>query len=959
MKKPEEIGAELAGIIQGNVHIDIFNRMAFSTDASIYQILPQCIVAPRDEADIVKVVRYANENNLPIAPRGAGSGVAGESLTSGIVLDIRRHMDEVIEISEDGRRVTVQPGVVLDVLNEQLKPYGRMIGPDPSSSNRAVIGGCLANNATGAHSLRYGYFADHVERVRAVMAGGGVVELLNDLRPMEGDSRAEMGLARECINLLSNQQDLIRRVQPATKRNRSGYNIASVVHDGCIDLARLMAGSEGTLAIFTEITLRTVEIPACRGLVQFEFDSFGNMAKAVTRITDAGAAACELMDQRLMTMARQAYPRYADVLPAGCKATLMAEFTGPDQASVRDQLEAVKMAAGGLSTGVLDVLDEKQQQRLWKSRKDAVPLLNRDKGPAHPIPFIEDVAVEPSRLAEYITGLEQIGSRYDISMAYYGHAGDGELHIRPYIDLSQPEGVARMKAVAEEVFRLAWSLGGSISGEHADGLVRAAFIQKQYGKEYYELLKEVKSIFDPTGLLNPGKILNDDPQVMERNLRTPAADPATGRSALLLGPQEFRFEAEQCSGCGACLSQAQGSRMCPVFRGMNEELFTSRAKANLLRTWSNPPEDLEPFDKHALRRILSLCVNCKMCSIQCPAGVDVSKLIIEARSRLARDTGFTVTELALSHNRLLSRVASAFAPLSNWVLGLPVSRYLMEKTLGLDRTRRFPRFQRGSFIQMGRKHLEQQPAILQPADRAVYFVDTYANWNDHDLGMAVLNLLRKLDVEIAIPHQRPAPLPAYVYGHLEAAVKDLDYNCRHLFSYVRKGSKVVCSEPSAALCLKEEMKYLLDSEEARCIADHTVELMDYLAGLEMQGRFKKIINQKTHTGGRIAYHAPCHLQALRTGTSTVDLLGRMGVEVIDLNGGCCGLAGTAGMQRKNHEMTEAIGGLLRRRIEQVCPDLILTECAACAMQIEHLTGVPVMHPAKLIWKHCIKASDQE
>ena len=953
MKSPERIGAELAGMIQGNVHIDIYNRAAFSTDSSIYQILPQCVIAPKDEIDVVAAVRYAIKNNLPIVPRGAGSGVAGESLTGGIVLDVRRYMDQVIQTAADGSWVTVQPGIVLDELNRILRPFNRMIGPDPSSSNRATVGGCLANNATGAHSLKYGYFADFVERVRAVSADGTVSEFVNNVKPDESDDPAETAPARQCIDLLAGKEEFLSNAQPLTERNRSGYNIAGVVHDGGVDMAKLMAGSEGTLAIFTEITLQTVEIPACKVLIQFEFDSFEKMTAAVTKITECGAAACELMDQRLMAMARQAHPHYSDILPADCKATLMAEFTGSGTDAVVRQMQAAKSAVAELAMGVMDVVDEKQQTRLWKSRKDAVPLLNRQKGPAHPIPFIEDVSVDPVRLGEYIEGLERIGEKHAIAMAYYGHAGDGELHIRPYIDLSVPEGIERMQAVAEEVFGLAWSLGGSISGEHADGLVRAAFIERQFGKEYYELLKGIKQIFDPAGILNPGKILNDDPQIMGKNLRTPGGDLHSEHPALILGSQEFRFEAEQCSGCGVCLSQARGTRMCPVFRGLNEELATSRGKANLLRLWSNHPDTMQPFDKQALQKILSLCVNCKMCSIQCPAGVDISKIIIEARSRLARDNGFRITELALAHNRRLSLIASTFSPLSNWVMALPITRFVMEITLGFDSTRCFPRFERGSLIRKGQKYLKGQPRLENPVDHVVYFVDSYANWNDHELGMTVIQLLRKLNVEVIIPPQRPAPLPAYVYGNLTTARKDLEYNCRQLIPYVRKGYTVVCSEPSAALCLRDEMKYLVDTEESRQIGRCTMELMQYLGELEKRGILGSVKRNENRAAERLGYHLPCHLQVLRTDQSTVDLLGRFDIEAADMNGGCCGLSGTSGMQKKNHDMSEAIGTLLGQTIREINPECVVTECAACAMQIKHLTGKPVIHPVKLIAKQIL------
>ncbi len=946
-KKPEQIGVDLAGQIKGDVHVDIFNRVAFSTDASIYQIFPQCVAAVRDEEDIQTVVRYARDNGLSVAARGAGSGVAGESLTNGIVIDVRRYMDRILETASDGSRVTVQPGVVLDDLNIHLAQYNKMIGPDPSSSNRAVVGGCLANNATGAHSLVYGHMDRFVERVRVVLADGTAAELVNSVKPMEGDTRAESALARQCIQLLSSKEAIIEAAQPETDRNRSGYTIQSIVRDGSADLARLMAGSEGTLAIFTEITLRTVEIPRFKALIQLEFESFAALGRAVPLIVRCGPDACDLMDQTLMKMARQAYPRYRDVLPESCVAALLVEMTGDSWSQVRDKLGSVRMAVADLAVRSEDVFDLRRQQRLWKARKDAVPLLNREKGPAHPIPFIEDVSVDPARLDVYIESLERIGKKYNIPMAFYGHAGDGELHIRPYIDLSGDAGIAQMKAIAQEVFELAWSLGGSISGEHADGLIRAAFIRRQYGDEYYELLKGIKRIFDPEGILNPGKILNDDPDVMEKNLRIPGSWLPPEQSALLLGPQEFRFEAEQCNGCGVCLARTEGSRMCPVFRAMNEELASSRAKANLLRIIRSGLREVEEFDRRQLRKILSLCVNCKMCAVQCPAGVDISKLIIEARAQIARQTGFSATELALSHNRLLSILASSSAPLSNWILSLPITRWLMEKTMGFDRRRQFPNFQRGSFIRKAQRYSAAQTPI-DPIDKVAYFVDSYANWNDHELGFAVIRALEKMGIRAIVPKQRPAPLPAYVYGNIKTAQTDLKYNLRQFIPLVRQGYKIICSEPSAALCLKEEMKYLIDSEEARIAADNTFELMEYLDHITQSKVFEPLKQIPQEFKGKVAYHAPCHLQALRKESNTINLFRRLGLEVTDLNGGCCGLAGTTGMQAKNRQLTEAIGGILKKKIEQINPDLLLTECAACAMQIEYLTGKKTIHPIKIL-----------
>jgi len=955
----QQIEAELASRLSGgsaDVTIDVFDRLAYSTDASIYQIVPMCVVRPRSADDVAVVVRYAAERGIPVAPRGAGSGIAGESLTPGIMLDMTRHMGRILGTAVDGSTVTVQPGVVLDVLNDHLARYNRTIGPDPSSGSRAVLGGVVANNATGAHSLQYGYVADWVESVQAVLADGSTVRLNNGAEPAHtvGPERV---IVQRVHDLLADKQDLIATAQPATRRNRCGYTLAGVIDGNRVNAARLMVGSEGTLGVFTEITLRTVELPRCKALVQLEFETIAAMAKAVPVVVDSGAAACELMDRRLMDLAAETLPQYRDLFPAGCAAVLLVEHFGDDEETVRAKIAETVERVGSLACGHVEIYDAAAQQRVWKSRKDAVPLLNRQKGPRHATPFIEDISVDNRRLAEYVAGLEAIAARHAIPLAYYGHAGDGELHLRPYLDLHDPDDVRRMRQIAAEAFELAWSLGGTISGEHGVGLVRAAFVRQQYGPEYWELLKQVKQAFDPQGILNPGKIINDDPDVMVKNLRARfAVRPDRMQTQLNLDPQAFRFEVEQCDGCGVCLSCRPGSRMCPTFRALRDELAASRGKTNLFRAWITGQIEPEALASSRFKEIFSHCVNCKMCSIECPAGVDVSKLVIEARAQAVARRGSTRTEWVLARNRFMSLLGSLFAPLSNWVMSPGLSRRVIQWVLGLDAGRRLPMFGRGSFIRKARRRLAEAEPISNPVDRVAYFVDSYANWNDHELGFAVLDVLRATGVQVAIPDQRPVPLPALVYGDLHTARKDLAYNVRHLVPYARDGWTIVCSEPSAALCLRDEMAAVLDGDDARLVSEHTVELMAYLHRLNERGLLDRLGASAFEPGvpsspiaRRYAYHAPCHLRALRAdGHSPVLLRTCRGIKLIDLDGGCCGLAGTFGMQRKNRELAEAIGKDLADRISAVDPDVVVTECAACKMQIEHLSGKPVVHPVKLL-----------
>lgn len=946
MKTAEQIGSELSKQVKGDVLIDIYNRVAFSTDASIYSIRPECVAAPRNEEDVIAIVKYACENGIPIAPRGAGSGLAGESLTSGIVIDFRRHMKWIQKISDNAASVVCQPGVTLDKLNQELARFGKKIGPDPSSSNRAVIGGVVANNATGAHSLQYGYIANYVKSVRVVLYDGSVAFLTNGMRVESIENSTLRTIALQCYAQLHDKQELIERAQPRTKRNRCGYTIQGICTDGRLDLARLMAGSEGTLAVFTEIELETVDIPPVAALLQLEFATFENMAKAVPLIAASGASACELMDMTLIQMARKAFPQYCDVLPENCIATLLIEHIGDSIEQVKTKIQQTIAAVGKLSCGRMEVFDSAQQAKLWKSRKDAVPLLNRDKGAKHPVAFIEDVAVEPSLLDQYVAGLEKLARQYDIPMAFYGHAGDGELHIRPYLDLTSPDDVKRMRMIAEQVFELAWSLGGSISGEHADGLVRAPFIERQYGSEYYQLLVAIKKAFDPIGIFNPGKIVNPDPDVMEKNLRGIELAGLKGlKTDLCFSNDNYRYEIEQCNGCGVCLASG-ANRMCPVFRALDEELANTRAKANLLRNYIGGVFDKETqFDVEQFRKILGLCVNCKMCSVECPAGVDMSKLIVEARAKLAKYSGFSVTEYALSNNRWMSILASTFSPMSNFILSYPAVRWLLEKMMGFDRNRLMPVFQRGSFLRKARRALRQAGPLKSPADKVVFFIDSYIRYNDHNLGLAVIKVLRQCNIDLVIPPQRPAPLPAYVYGNIKHARRDMRYNLKFLAPLVQQGYKILCTEPSAAMFLKEELPLLFDTPQARDVSAAAAEVMEYLN----QPQYKAAIRtQKPIRQNRLAYHAPCHLKSLNGAKSSLAILSGLGFSVTDLNNSCCGLAGTAGMQAKNRKLCDDIGGFLKASIQKHNPDVIITECAACKMQIEHLTGKPVLHPLTLL-----------
>ncbi|MBN2377101.1 MAG: anaerobic glycerol-3-phosphate dehydrogenase subunit C [Sedimentisphaerales bacterium] len=944
---------EQNGLIQGQLRSDRLTRVMYSTDASIYQIEPMGVVWPMDEAEVVLAVKYAIKQGISVVPRGGGSGLAGESLGTGLIMDLSRHMNNVVRYEPGSDEVVVDPGVVLEQLNRYLAEYGKKVGPDPASGNRATIGGMIGNNATGAHSLKFGYIGEHLRGVRIVSAQGRVMELGRDC--LNSQDEQVVGWASAVKELLGNYQDEMARHRPKAQRNGSGYNVYKVLPDqgnGKVNLAELMAGSEGTLGVVTQATLSLVDLPGCKGLLQVNFESLGRMARAVPLLMASEPSACELMDGNLLAMARQAYPQYARYLPDGIAASLLVEYEGADEAEVRKKLASARKLAEQLpesarSCTVVEIIDPAEQDMLWRARKAGVPLLFRNKSAAQPIPVIEDVAVDPEQLAQYIEGLEEITSRLNTPIVFYAHAGHGTMHPRPYLDLHQPEDVKKMKQLADEAFKLAWSLGGTISSEHGEGLVRVSFIKQQYGEEMYEMFRRIKQLFDPNNVLNPGKIINDDPEVMTKNLRFANSADSRGRKTnLIFRDDELIREVEQCNGNGLCRSSDPTLSMCPIFRARPDEDASPRAKGNLMRYWLHGLLDENVMSSDEFKKIADLCVNCKMCAQECPSLVNIPKLMMEARAEYVRCRGLTRAEYFLTRSEMMSRMGAMFGPLANGFLQLGWFRRIMELATGLDHRRAFPHFELGGNLKRLRKLLAQKGPIAEPIDKVAYFVDLYANYNDHELARAVVEVLQHNEVEVLVPPQLGVSMPAISYGDLKLAKKAIEFNVSHLAQAVRSGYKVICSEPTAALCLKEEYLDVVDSSDAHLVAENCWELTDYLGQLHSQGKLKTDFHPLKM---KLAYHEPCHYSALGISQGSLSLMALIeGVEVERLPNSCCGIAGTFGFQKKNFDLSMTAGEPMLEPLRQSDADFGLTECGTCNIQMTQGSGKKVLHPVKVL-----------
>jgi anaerobic glycerol-3-phosphate dehydrogenase C subunit len=477
--------------------------------------------------------------------------------------------------------------------------------------------------------------------------------------------------------------------------------------------------------------------------------------------------------------------------------------------------------------------------------------------------------------------------------------------------------------------------------------VRAAFIKKQFGSEYYEVLRQIKKIFDEKNILNPGKIINDNPDVMTQNLRADRKiTDEKVKTELKFGPDEFKFELLLCSGCGVCRSTEFALRMCPTFRATGDEMFSSRAKANLFAAWAKGILTEQDFESERFREILATCLNCKACLVDCPSGVDVSKMVMEVRARLVKKRGLSQAAKVLAANRYMSMLASVFAPVSNVFMNLAPVRWAMQRLTGIDSRRVMPEFGFSTFLKKANKYLARQPKLQNPVDKAVYFIDTFVNYNDHSLGFAVIKFLRHNNIEVIVPKQRPVPLPAVVYGDIKTSKRDFQYNVKYLSEAAKQGYKIICSEPSAALCLKEDLRFFVDSPDAKIVSENTFELFDYLNSLADAGKLKKTT---ARVAERLVHHAPCHLIALGRKSASIEVLKQLaGIDVKELEAGCCGIAGTFGMQKKNYDLSMQIGKKLADKIKETGADIVLTECSACKMQIEQLTGKKVEHPIKVL-----------
>ncbi|MCG8649748.1 MAG: anaerobic glycerol-3-phosphate dehydrogenase subunit C, partial [Pirellulales bacterium] len=901
-----------------------------------------------------------------------GSGVAGESLGRGLVIDFSRFMRQ-ISIEPDGSKVTIQAGAGLALVNRLLKPQGRWFGPDPVTRSITTMGSVLATNASGSHYLRSGAARDTIESMRMVTVDGELLKLSVHHKQDEGTTgRLALGIAEIHSQFLP-----LIQARADAPRSRGGYRLDDVVHsDGKVDLAKFMVGTQGTLGIVVDATVRTEVIPAYRGVALLFFHRLDSAARSAVAAMHHGLVACDLMDRRLLQIARDTDTRFAKVLPMEAEAMILVEIQGESLGDLYDRIAILQQELAGGPDGAfasVDTVEPSERDMYWALSRRVIPRLYRFKGSEAPLPFTEDLSVPPERLPDAITDIQDTLKRNQATATVFAHAGHGQLHLRPFLNLGDAQDRIRLRDLSEQIAEVVWHHGGEVSVEHAAGLSRSYLLPRQFG-DLWQAMGQVKRLFDPHHRLNPGKLFGATLQKPDENLR-PAdqtieitadnrvivqadrpiveAAQAEGKSVPQLPVLQhwpagatITTVTRSCNGCARCRAASSGERQCPVFRASPREEASPRAKANLLRGVLSGQLDVNDLADAKAKEIADLCFNCHQCRVECPASVDIPKIVGELKAQYVATNGLPLSDLLMGRIDSVAAIASQVPWLANFLIRNRISRWAAERLFGLSAARQLPPVVRETFLRHASRRRWTKPRP-QGGLKVAYFVDHYANYHDPDIGRALAEILQQNGIGIYVPGGQSASGMARISaGDLKGARRIARRNVRLLADAVRQGYTVLATEPAAALCLKHEYPNLLDDEDAHLVAEHSREACHFLMQLHDEARLSL---EFTPLPISVSYHQPCHLRVIdrrQAGPELMKLIPELAVEPIEA--GCTGMAGTWGLQKKNYRKSLRIGWPLISAMRSHPVATATTECSACKMQIEHGSGQTTLHPLKLL-----------
>jgi FAD/FMN-containing dehydrogenase/Fe-S oxidoreductase len=952
---------DLEAQIEGEVRFDKVSRALYSTDASVYQIEPVGVVVVRSREDVIRTVQICRKHRCSLTMRGGGTSQAGQAIGPGVQVDTSKYFNRVLEVNAAGQWARVEPGIVLDALNAQLRSEGLRFAPDISTASRATLGGMMANNSSGARSVLYGKTIDHVLEMQVVLSDGSIVQF-KDLPPSEVQAKCEGAsleaacyrdvrrLAKDCAN------EVDRRF-PKILRRVGGYNLDRFVDPGrSFNLTNLMVGSEGTLGVVLEATVKLVPLPNAKAVLAIQFASLLEALEATPAILAHGPSAIEIMDRFILDNTKQSAALDAmrqTFIEGDPDALLCVEFYADRKEDLPARIEGLErdLAARRFGYRYHRAIEPGAQATIWSLREAALGLSMATKTDAKAISFVEDTAVAPERLRDYIDRFLGIVRRHGTTAGIYAHASVGCLHVRPVVNLKTDEGVRTFEAIANDIADLVLEFGGALSGEHGDGLVRSPFMEKMFGPVLYDAFRQIKKTFDPDGLFNPGKIVDAPP--LTANLRY-GGGYATPRPETFFDYSEYDGmggAVDMCSGLGACRKTLDGT-MCPSYMATREEADSTRGRANILRLAMAGRLGETGLGDEGVKRVMALCLECRACKAECPVGVDVARFKSEFLADYWKRHGMPIRARVLGHVHELARWGSRFAPLSNWIAQSAPARWLNEKVMGLDRRRIPPAWASKTFAELYVAPNPKEPGLPEGPGLPVFiFNDTFTNYYNPGVGLAGAHVLRAAGMPAALAPNGCCGRPLISQGLLDEARARAASNVDALFPLAESGGTFVFFEPSCLSAVREDAPSLLRGDaqrKARRVAEASVLFEELLARHWNSSPLHASIRRAP---SKILLHGHCHQKAMGLLPPARLLLSKLpGTSVVDLDAGCCGMAGSFGYVRDHFEVSRAIG---ERRLlpaaRSVGADAVLVAAGvSCRHQIEDFTGTHALHPAELL-----------
>ncbi|HKK10189.1 MAG TPA: FAD-linked oxidase C-terminal domain-containing protein [Bacteroidales bacterium] len=968
---------KLDSYLEGDVYVNEIWRKLYATDASAYREMPLGVVRPKNTKDLKKLIAFANKNKTSLIPRTAGTSLAGQVVGSGIVTDVSKYMTSILEINEEEKWIRVEPGVVLEEMNQILLKKGLFFGPETSTANRCMMGGMVGNNSCGLHSLVYGSTRDHTISVTALLSDGSEATfgpLTNEKfkEKCQLDNK-EGEIYRKMDEIFSNQenQDEIRAhfPDPEIHRRNTGYALDLLLDSNVFgkseepfNLSKLINGSEGTLAFITEIKLNLVETPPKhKALLCVHFNKLSDAFKGNLVALKHHPTAVELMDKKILDLTKgnieQRKNRF--FVEGDPEAILIIEFARQSEAELEKVVNASLSDFKNQKMGYsFPVVKGKDIPKVWNLRKAGLGVLSNLPGDAKPVSVIEDTSVKPELLPEYMEEFGQLMERYKLECVYHAHIATGELHLRPILNLKDPGDVELFRTVARETAELVKKYRGSLSGEHGDGRLRGEFIPLMVGDKNYKLMKEVKEVFDPNHIFNPGKIVDTPP--MNSSLRYEPGLPTREIETVFDFSKEQGIlrAAEKCNGSGDCRkSEKIGGTMCPSYQATRDETATTRARANILREFLTNSNKENPFNHEEIYEVLDLCLSCKGCKSECPSNVDVAKLKAEFLQHYYDDNGIPLRTRAIAYISHINKLGAFLPGITNFFMSNPLTSSLMKRALGFAPDRSIPLLYKTTLRTWAKKNLPRLNP-KNPIKRVNLFTDEFTQFNDTEIGIKTIKLLTKLGYEVSLPHHEISGRTFLSKGLLRKAKAIANHNIELLSPHVTPEAPLIGIEPSGILTFRDEYPDLANPEnmvKAKKLAASALMFDEFFEKEVAAGN----ITPEQFTGEKvnIKLHGHCQQKAVASTTPTIKMLSfPKGYHVEEIPSGCCGMAGSFGYEKEHYEVSMKVGELvLLPEVRQTPSETILAAPGtSCRHQIKDGADRKASHPAEILWEAVIK-----